>query len=142
VQCARCEWPQELQAAKPCQPADEQTSKPCNSEPMPATALQTARTPNPREPARGKLDSLLFFGLSAVIIFGPLAFGAVEDWAIFTQEIATVVLLGVWVAQALLAQDSGFSPNPLYGPMSLLALIVTVQMVFRTPGYGYATLAA
>src|SRR5947199_7892822 len=108
---------------------------------MSATAFETLRSSNARRPAR-KVDALLFSGLTALIIFGPLAFGAVEDWAVFAQECVAVVLLGIWVAQSLLRQNSGFHPNRLYAPMGALALIVAAQIVFRTAAYSYATQAA
>src|SRR5437588_2902579 len=108
---------------------------------MSATGLQATRSSEAGQPIP-RLDGFLFFGLSAVVIFGPLAFGAVEDWAIFTQQITAAVLLGVWIAQSLLGQNSGFRPNHLYAPMALLALTAGIQIVFRTSGYRYSTFAA
>ncbi len=36
------------------------------------------------------------FGVLAILLFGPLAFGAVEPWAILTLELAAALLMVVW----------------------------------------------
>ena len=59
----------------------------------------------PRGAATTLLDQITFYGLFGLLGFAPLAFGAVQPWAIFVLESAAAVLFIVWlVAQAKLGE--------------------------------------
>ena len=91
------------------------------------------------EASPGRLDHLLFAGFCAVLLFGPLAFGAVEPWSIFAQQAGAVLLLLLWAARQLAAGSLSLPYNPLYPPMLLLGAMVTVQLVLGLSAYRYAT---
>src|SRR5512137_2898929 len=38
------------------------------------------------------IDSIVFWGLCAVLVFAPLPIGSVEEWAVFVFEAATIGL--------------------------------------------------
>ena len=42
-------------------------------------------------------DKIIFWGLCATLIFLPLPFGLVEEWAIFVFEVATLVLFASYM---------------------------------------------
>lgn len=80
----------------------------------------------------------LFYGFVALILFGPLAFGAVEDWAVLVMQcgaaaLCIVLAVGAW------RDGVAMRRNPLYLPMAVLAAIACVQLVFRTSAYPYAS---
>ena len=94
--------------------------------------MQTLQRAGTRQPAR-KLDLLLFSGFIALIMFAPLAFGAVEDWAIFAQECAAAGLLVAWSVQFIKDQNPpSLQPSPLYAPMAILAAMVAAQFSRRS----------
>ena len=85
------------------------------------------------------LDSFLFYGTFGVLLLGPLAFGAVEAWAIFLLEMAATVLLLLWTARQLLSGCLQITWNPLFAPMLGFGGILAVQIALHTSAYRYAT---
>ena len=59
------------------------------------------------EPSRTPriLDQVLVFGLCALLIFGVLAFGAVEEWSTFAMEAGAAVLFLTWVIKKLVSPN-------------------------------------
>ncbi|HXZ27007.1 MAG TPA: hypothetical protein VEG08_03300, partial [Terriglobales bacterium] len=91
------------------------------------------------EAAPGALDHALFAGFCAVLLFGPLAFGAVEAWSIFALETGTALLLLLWAARQMAAGRLSIPYHPLYGPMLLLGAVVAAQLVLGLSAYRHAT---
>ena len=85
------------------------------------------------------LQWILVLGLSAILIFAVLAFGAVEEWSTFVFEAGAAVLLLVWVGKQLLAGRVKLSRNPLYLPASFFFILLLAQIGFRTSAYAYIT---
>ena len=85
------------------------------------------------------LDRVLVFGLCLLLIFGVLAFGAVEDWSTFAFELGTVLLFLIWVLKQLGSRVVSFSSNPLYLPALLFFGVILVQIGLKTSAYPYAT---
>ncbi|MGH9668952.1 MAG: O-antigen ligase family protein, partial [Terriglobales bacterium] len=85
------------------------------------------------------LDDVLGAGLCLLLVFGVLAFGAVEDWAVFILEAGTAALLLVWVGKQVAASAVEFHGTPVFAPLALAALLVAAQWLFGTSAYGYAT---
>lgn len=82
----------------------------------------------------------LLTGVLALLMFGPLAFGAVEPWAIFTMEAgAALLLLGWTVAAALSPLGLKIRLSPLYKPMLLFLAVGVIQLVFGRSAYSYNT---
>ncbi len=91
---------------------------------------------------------------SALLIFGPLALGEVQDWSIAVLEAAAALVFLLWVAWRLAALDMGnaasaaqIAPgvsvrwNPLFAPLLAFLGIVLAQIVFHRTAYLYDTLA-
>src|SRR5215469_3390403 len=85
------------------------------------------------------LDRMLVFGLCLLLIFGVLAFGAVEEWAIFLFEAGATGLFLVWVAKQMLSRQGKLSPNPLYLPALLFFLLICAQIALNASAYSYVT---
>jgi O-antigen ligase len=96
---------------------------------LPLTAGE--RTINP--------NSVILYGVFTVLLFGPLAFGAVEPWAVFLLEASSAVLFVVWTRQQLRADELNIRVNPLFGPMIAFAALIGLQLTFRLPAYWHET---
>ena len=86
---------------------------------------------------------LLQAGVIVVLLFGPLAFGAVEPWAIFTIEASAALLLLFWTAAAAVAPlGLRVRLSPLYQPMLLFLAVSVVQLVIGRSAYAYDSMMA
>ena len=110
----------------------------------------TSRLPLPYRPellvkqteSRSATDSFVFYGVFALLLLGPLAFGGVEPWAIFSLEAGAVVLFIVWTASRLLSNELPISWSPLFAPMMVFAALVALQIATRNSAYRYATFSS
>lgn len=91
------------------------------------------------EASPGRLDHALFAGFCAVLLFGPLAFGAVEPWSVFTLQAGAALLLLLWTARQLAAGRLSLPYNPLYPPLLLMGAVMAAQVVLGLSAYRYAT---
>jgi len=87
------------------------------------------------------LASLVLYGTFGLLLFGPLAFGAVEPWAIFLVEAGAAVLFLLWLCQQSLQGEIKARGNPLFAPMATFALLVAAQLVFRISSYPHETIS-
>jgi O-antigen ligase len=85
------------------------------------------------------LDRVLVFGLCLLLMFGVLAFGAVEEWAVFLFEAGATGLFLLWAAKQLLSGQVRLSPNPLYLPALLFFSLIWAQIAFKASAYPYVT---
>ena len=79
------------------------------------------------------------FGLIALLAFGVLAFGAVDEWSTFAFEAGAAVLFLAWAGQQFLSGQVKLSNHPLYAPALLFFLLILAQIVFRSSAYAYVT---
>lgn len=86
-----------------------------------------------------KLDSVVLYGTFSVLLLGPLAFGAVEPWAIFGIEVSAVGLFVLWAVPQIVASRIAVRWNVLFAPMLGFGVVLSAQVVFRTSAYRYAT---
>lgn len=103
---------------------------------MASTKLQLPGTRPEWKPAP---DSLILYGVFAVLLFGPLAFGAVEPWSIFLLEAAAALLFCRWIYQQVRGEAIQIRENPLFGPLLAFAAVVLVQLLFRITAYAHDT---
>jgi hypothetical protein len=87
----------------------------------------------------GILGWSLVLGLCALLIFGVLAFGAVDEWSTFTFESGAAILFLVWVAKQIASERIKISNNPLYLPTVLFFGLILTQLALRRTAYGYVT---
>ena len=85
--------------------------------------------------------SVLFYGIFGLLLFGPLAFGAVEPWSIFLLEAGSAALILVWVGKQVLEGRIKVIWNPLFLPMGVFGLLIISQLVFRLTAYPHDTVA-
>ena len=90
-----------------------------------------------REP--GMLQWTLILGLCALLIFGVLAFGAVDEWSIFVFEAGAALLFLVWVAKQSVSKQVKSTGNPLYLPALFFFALVLAQIAFGRSADGYVT---
>ena len=98
-------------------------------EPVPAAKVSRPRLTN----------TALLMGASAVLLLGPLAFGAVEPWSIFALEACAMLLLAVWAYRQWISRELNVSSNPLYLPMAAFFVLALVQWVVGTTAYRHVT---
>ena len=96
-------------------------------------------SPRPSVQPSEVLQWILVFGLSALLIFGVLSFGAVEEWSTFTFEAGAAALFLIWAAKQLVSNEIRLSKNPLYLPALLFGGLLLAQIVLRKSAYEYAT---
>jgi O-antigen ligase len=84
-------------------------------------------------------DTILLYGIFGLLLFGPLAFGAVEPWSILVMEVGTVALFLVWIAKQVLESTLKIKWNPLFLPMAGFGVLILVQLIFRQTAYQHDT---
>ncbi len=82
-----------------------------------------------------RISSALLYGTFGVLMFGPIAFGAVEAWSIFVLEIFSVLLILLWFGKQWVDGQVTLRWNPLFLPMAGFATLVVAQLVFRRSSY-------
>src|SRR3954469_23437752 len=91
-----------------------------------------------RESDPRPVTQLLFAGTVAALMFGPLALGAVDPWAIFILEAAAALLLLFWtIAAALSPLGLRIRLSPLLSPMLLYFAVGVLQLLLRRTAYAY-----
>ena len=88
-----------------------------------------------------KIGTLLLYGTFGLLMFGPIAFGAVEPWSMFVLEVGAAFLTLLWLAKQWLDSVVDIRWNPLFLPMAGFGLLILLQMVFRISAYPHDTLS-
>lgn len=84
-------------------------------------------------------NSVLFSGTCAVLLLGPLVFGAVEPWSVFALEACAALLFALWATRQWISRQLDVSDNSLYLPMAAFFLLVLLQWVMGTTSYRQVT---
>ncbi len=101
------------------------------TQPEPATIAKVPRL---------RLSSTaLLTGACAVLLLGPLAFGAVEPWSIFALEVCATLLLAGWASRQWIHRELDVYGNVLYSPMAAFFALVLLQWVVGTTAYRHVT---
>ncbi len=90
---------------------------------------------------RASVDSILLYATFGLLMFGPLAFGAVEPWSIFILETGSVLLALLWLLKQGLNGELTIQWNPLFLPMAGFGVLILLQMVLRTSAYLHDTIS-
>ncbi len=88
------------------------------------------------------IDTALFWGWSGLLMFGPLAFGAVQSWSFFVYQLGAITLLGLWAVRQSLSGNIHVSSSPLFLPAALFGVLVLLQLSAGLSAYRYMTHAA
>ncbi len=92
-----------------------------------------------RQARSANLGKAVFLGTFGLLMFGPVAFGAVEPWSIFCLEAGALLLTLAWFARQWLNGELEVRSNPLFLPMGVFATLVALQLVFRVSAYPHDT---
>jgi len=88
-----------------------------------------------------RLGAILLYGTFGLLMFGPLAFGAVEPWSIFILEAGSVALAMVWLAKQWHDGELQIRWNPLFLPMAGFGVLTAVQLALRSSAYPHDTIS-
>ena len=94
-----------------------------------------------RQSISARIAFVVLYGTFGLLMFGPLAFGAVEPWSIFVLEAGAVVLTLLWLAQQWLEGEIEILWNPLFFPMAAFAALIALQLILGISAYRHATIA-
>lgn len=86
-------------------------------------------------------EAALLYGIYGLLLFGPLAFGAVEPWSIFVVEAGAATLFLLWTGKQVVDGGMKVRWNPLFLPMGVFGALIGAQMVFRTTAYPHDTVS-
>ncbi len=88
------------------------------------------------------LDALLLYGTFGLLMFGPLAFGAVDHWSTFVLEAGSLLLFLVWLGKQMRDGEIVIRWNPLFLPMAGFAVLVLAQIALRSTAYLHDTVSS
>lgn len=100
--------------------------------PLPLTL--TAESSTPRA-FRSNLDHVLLYGVIGLLLFGPLAFGAVESWSMSIMQAGAGLLFALWAVRQAVAGELEIVGNPLFGPILFFAGLILWQLVTGQTAY-------
>jgi len=82
---------------------------------------------------------LFRIGICALLAFGVLAFGGVEEWAQAVLEVGASILLVVWAIRLYRRRSEQLIIPPEFLPLVAFALVVIAQWVFQLTSSRYYT---
>jgi O-antigen ligase len=91
------------------------------------------------KPAPPLTDTVVLYGTAFLLGLCPLAFGAVEPWAIFVLESVTAILFLIWLVGQMRSSKLTVVWTPVFPPMLAFAGIMLVQLLPGVSAYRYAT---
>jgi O-antigen ligase len=106
-----------------------------------SSALATQPEPAPVTKAlQPKItNTAILTGALAILLSAPLAFGAVEPWAVFTLEASSMLLLWVWAYRQWESRQPSLLDHVLYRPMAAFFGLALVQWLTGTTAYRLET---
>lgn len=81
-----------------------------------------------REWLAAHMDAILLYSTFGLLMFGPLAFGAVEPWSTFIVEVGSVLLTLLWLRKQWIEGELTIQGNPLFLPMAVFGVLILVQI--------------
>lgn len=92
-----------------------------------------------RDSAPKRSSWIFVSGLCAVLFFGILAFGAVDEWSTFVFEAGATSLLLAWALKQVSGAQVKLAGSPLYLPAICFVAVLLAQLLLHTSAYPYAT---
>jgi O-antigen ligase len=86
-------------------------------------------------------DAILLYGTFGLLMFGPLAFGAVEPWSTFILETGSALLTLFWLRKQWLDGELTIQWNPLFLPMAGFGILILLQIVLGATAYRHDTVS-
>jgi len=104
--------------------------------------MSATRNPESHRRERAaQAGTVLLYGIFGLLLFGPVAFGAVEPWSIFLMEAGAAALFLLWIGKQVLDGEMKIRWNPLFLPMGGFGLLIVSQLVFRRSAYPHDTIS-
>src|SRR5207302_4945177 len=88
-----------------------------------------------RQSPVARVDAILLYGTFGLLMFGPVAFGAVEPWSTFILETGSVLLALLWLCKQWRDGELIIQWNPLFLPMVGFGLLILLQIVLGATAY-------
>jgi O-antigen ligase len=104
--------------------------------PLPEFPVETVEPKAARDPRDNRV---VLVSLAALLMFGPLAFGAVDPWSIFILQAASAVLFVIWAVSQLRSSRVSIQWSPVFSPMITFAGLMCVQLLPGISAYPHAT---
>ncbi len=95
-----------------------------------------------RQPSPSRLESVLLYGVFGLLLFEPLAFGAVEPWSIFILEAGAAVLFVIWAVEQAVSGKLQIMSSPLFLPMLVFAILIGLQLATGQTAYRSETFSS
>ena len=103
--------------------------------PLPQPPLEPIVPASTRSPR----SSRILFSVTGLLMFCPLAFGAVRPWSIFILQATSTVLLLVWAADQVRSSRVNIRWSPAFSPMIAFVALLCVQLLPGVSAYWHAT---
>jgi O-antigen ligase len=94
-----------------------------------------------RRELSAKAERILLYGVFGLLLFGPLAFGAVEPWSIFALEAGSAALFLFWIGKQAFDVEMKIRWNPLFLPMGVFGALIGAQLVLHRTAYPHDTVS-
>ena len=94
-----------------------------------------------RRQRSAQAEKILLYGIFGLLLFGPLAFGAVEPWSIFVVETGSAALFLFWVGKQIVDGEIKVQWNPLFLPMGAFGGLILAQLLFHGTAYPHDTVS-
>jgi O-antigen ligase len=91
---------------------------------------------------RSRLDRVLLYGVVGLLLFGPLAFGAVESWSMSIMQVGSGLLFALWAARQVTTGELEIVGNPLFMPILFFASLILWQLATGRTAYRADTFSA
>jgi O-antigen ligase len=91
------------------------------------------------QPSRFTTNDVVLYGTAALLLFCPLAFGAVEPWAIFTLQSVSAILFMAWLSGQLRSAQPTILWTPIFPPMLAFLALICIQVMTGISAYSHAT---
>ena len=95
-----------------------------------------------RPASNSHLDLVCLYGVVSLVLFAPLAFGAVESWSISIMEVGAAMLFALWGGRQVICGELEIRSSPLFGPMLFFGALILWQVVSGHTAYRAATFSA
>jgi O-antigen ligase len=90
-------------------------------------------------PARSLSNEVVLYGVAALLMFCPLAFGAVEPWAIFILQSASAILFVIWLLGQMRSAQVSILWTPVFPPMLAFMALICIQLLPGISAYRHPT---
>lgn len=81
----------------------------------------------------------ILYGICGLLMFGPLAFGAVEPWAVFVLQSGAGLLFLFWATHSVTRGKLDVISNPLFWPMLGFGVLILAQLALQLTANRAAT---